>query len=84
MQRAVVHISMLAVETFSAECLDINSYPISFAESLDFTAQFFHSTHHLMPDGNASHSSWYAAMPDVQVTCAEPLIITRTMASVGT
>ena len=71
MRSAVVHIALLAVETISAESFHIRRYKVAFTESLDFTAKFIHNTHHLIPDGDARHSPWYAAVLDMQVTCAD-------------
>ena len=64
---AVVHIAMFAVEAFSAESLHVYGHTVAFAESLDFTAQFFHNANHLMTDSYPWHSSRYATMLDVQV-----------------
>ena len=71
MRSAVVHIALLAVETISAESFHIHRHTVAFTESLDFTAQFFHDANHLMPDGDTRHSPWYAAVLDMQVTCAD-------------
>ena len=71
MRSAVVHIALLAVETISAESFHIRRYKGAFTESLDFTAKFIHNTHHLMPDSDARYSPWYAAVLDMQVTCAD-------------
>ena len=46
-------------------------FSVAFAESLDFSTQFFHNANHLMPDGYSRHSFWYAAMFYMQVAGAD-------------
>ena len=64
---AVVHVAMLAVETFSAERLHVHRHAIAGFQSLHCRSCLFHYSHHLMSHGDARHRPWHAAMLDVQV-----------------
>ena len=64
---AVVHISMLAIEAFAAECLHVYRHSIAYPHTFNVGTYFFYYSHHLVTNGNARHSPWHTTMLDMQV-----------------
>ena len=68
---AVVHISMAAEETFSAECLDVDRHPVARTDIVHGRTHSLHHPDHLVSEGDAGHSPRHAPVQDMQVTCTD-------------
>ena len=68
---AVVHIAVTAEEAFSAECLNIDRYPVARTDIVHGRTHSLHHPDHLVSEGDAGHSPGHAPVQDMQVTRAD-------------
>ena len=68
---AVVHVSVPAEETFSAESFHIYGDSVARPYVMDVRADFLDNADHLVTDSDARYGARYASMLDVQVTGAD-------------
>ena len=64
---AVVDVSILTEEAFTAECLYVDSNAVANFDGSHGRADFFNDAYHFMPDGDSLHCLGYTAMFDVQI-----------------